>query len=160
MPSQIVSVPCGKCQLCCKGGEAITLIEDDNPEQYGIDNLQIVQCGNEQYLALKWKPNGDCILLGDNGCTVWPNHPTMCRRYDCRLRYLELMAMTRQQRKGWAKSITGTGDSKQILKGYLDVGREMLAKHPIEPNDCSETTLTELAARIPAAPITIEQKGI
>jgi Fe-S-cluster containining protein len=155
MFDQIVPVPCGTCKRCCQGGEAIVLQEVDVPNidlYYGADNLQIAEHDGQRELILKWKPNLDCILLGENGCTVWPNHPKMCQTYDCRLRYRELMAMTRQGRKAWAKSITGSGDSKQILKGYLDVGREMLAKHPIEPNDCPETHPTELAARISAVP--------
>src|SRR5580658_7275222 len=119
MADDIRAVPCGTCKKCCSSGEAIILKDDDGPEQYGIDNLGIDPHGN---LVLRFKPNGDCILLGENGCTVWPNHPAVCRQYDCRLRYLELMAMNRQQRKAWAKSVTGTGNPKEVLKSYLDVG--------------------------------------
>jgi hypothetical protein len=136
MTDDIRAVPCGSCHKCCNG-ETITLTDDENPEQYGVENLCIIpsQDGNGQSLALKWKENGDCIMLGENGCTVWPNHPTMCKQYDCRLHYIQLMSMSRRQRRALAKQVVGpgTGDAQRMLKEYLDIGGEMLAKHPIEP---------------------------
>jgi len=141
--SDLVNVPCGTCQKCCKN-EAIVLTDEDSPLQYGIDNLQLASGprGDEELVILKQRPNGDCILLGEKGCTVWPNHPAMCKKYDCRVRYMELMAMTRQGRKIWAKSsVTSTADSKKYLKELLDVGREMLDKHPIETVALSAATV-------------------
>jgi len=35
-------------------------------------------------------PNGDCVYLGDNGCTIHGRAPALCRAADCRsvaLRY-------------------------------------------------------------------------
>lgn len=38
----------------------------------------------EGRLALKWKDNGDCIYLGEKGCTIWPRRPAVCKEFDCR----------------------------------------------------------------------------
>ena len=46
--------------------------------------------------ALKHKENGDCIYLGDEGCSIWNNAPAVCKAFDCR----ELFkATTPKQRK-------------------------------------------------------------
>jgi hypothetical protein len=50
--------------------------------------------------ALKHKENGDCIYLGDNGCTIWDRAPAVCQMFDCRTLY---MATTRKQRKKFVK---------------------------------------------------------
>ena len=33
---------------------------------------------------LDHKPNGDCIYLGNGGCTIHESKPRMCREMDCR----------------------------------------------------------------------------
>ncbi len=34
-------------------------------------------------LVLAQNPNGDCVYLGSKGCEVYPNHPAVCRVFDC-----------------------------------------------------------------------------
>lgn len=34
---------------------------------------------------LAHKPNGDCVYLGDRGCTIQDDKPQMCGEMDCRL---------------------------------------------------------------------------
>ena len=34
---------------------------------------------------LDHKSNGDCIYLGDTGCTIHARRPQMCRELDCRI---------------------------------------------------------------------------
>ncbi len=33
---------------------------------------------------LKRKPDGSCTYLRDEGCSIWPNTPGVCRAFDCR----------------------------------------------------------------------------
>jgi Fe-S-cluster containining protein len=37
--------------------------------------------------VLKHKANGDCVYLGESGCTIHGRAPVMCRVYDCREQY-------------------------------------------------------------------------
>ena len=34
---------------------------------------------------LRKRPDGACIHLGDNGCSIYEHRPQSCRRYDCRI---------------------------------------------------------------------------
>jgi Fe-S-cluster containining protein len=41
-------------------------------------------------MMLDHKPNGDCIYLGQTGCTIHEDKPLMCQRMDCRVIAKEL----------------------------------------------------------------------
>jgi hypothetical protein len=47
-------------------------------------------------LLLRHKPNGDCVYLGEHGCTIYDRAPAVCRRFDCRKYFL---AMPREERR-------------------------------------------------------------
>jgi len=72
-------VPCNGCILCCQG-DAIRLNEEDNPEEY-LTELHPYIPGA---LMLSHKPNGDCIYLDENGCSIHGRAPSLCRVADCR----------------------------------------------------------------------------
>jgi Fe-S-cluster containining protein len=77
-----VGVPCGTCHLCCKK-TLVLLVPDkgDDPSQY---KTQTVNHGGVEMEVLQFQPNGDCIYLDENGCTIHDTAPYMCRIYDCR----------------------------------------------------------------------------
>lgn len=83
-PTSRTIVPCGTCKACCKR-ELLFL----HPEMG--DNLQDYRChpainpvtGHAGY-ALDHNANGDCIYLGEQGCTIWDRAPAICREFDCR----------------------------------------------------------------------------
>lgn len=77
-------VPCGTCQLCCKGFSAVMLLPDhgDIPTLYKTNRLPMP--GFEESDFLQWKANGDCIHLTADGCGVHDFAPFMCRIFDCR----------------------------------------------------------------------------
>lgn len=52
-------------------------------------------------LNLECKPNGDCIYLGEHGCTIYDRRPSICREFDCRVMFLSL---SRNERRQWIKS--------------------------------------------------------
>jgi len=65
--------------LCCQG-DAIRLEAEDlrmgyqtEPHPYAAGALMIAH-----------KPNGECIYLGDRGCTIHDHAPSLCRSADCR----------------------------------------------------------------------------
>ena len=88
-------VPCDGCTACCRGEQIILHPEDgDDPSQYetvpakrsgGLDRIEeIYGLKYDGALALKQKPNGDCIYLGEKGCTIHDHRPAICRTFDCR----------------------------------------------------------------------------
>jgi hypothetical protein len=75
-----VPVPCGGCKACCHR-ERIVLAPDETgyvtEPALGPDVP-----GDARMLA--HKPNGDCIYLGEQGCTIWESAPRVCQAFDCR----------------------------------------------------------------------------
>jgi len=76
---KIVMVPCNGCTLCCQG-DAIRLLEEDNPEEYITEPHSFIPGA----LMLAHKPNGDCIYLDENGCSIHRRAPSLCKSADCR----------------------------------------------------------------------------
>lgn len=54
----------------------------DDPSSY-----QTATCltpGKAPYLILDRHANGNCVYLGENGCTIHDRAPFACREFDCR----------------------------------------------------------------------------
>lgn len=75
--ASIAKIDCGSCTKCCVGFQQVVLVETDDPHQYRTRQLA------PGIYALEHKPNGDCIYLGENGCTIYGRHPTVCKVFDC-----------------------------------------------------------------------------
>jgi Fe-S-cluster containining protein len=84
-------VPCGSCTRCCKG-EAVMLMpeEGDNLASYEHEMADLPFDGRRA--ILKRKPNGDCVYLGETGCTIYDRAPAICRHFDCRKAYQAFIA--------------------------------------------------------------------
>lgn len=74
---QVADVPCGACRACCVQ-DRIFLGPTDDPKSYRWH----IEDG---YAVLDRKPNGECIYLGDAGCSIHERAPSICRRFDCRV---------------------------------------------------------------------------
>jgi Fe-S-cluster containining protein len=79
----IANVPCNGCRLCCQR-ELVMLF----PEE-GDDVSSYVHEIMGPMIVLKRRPNGDCVYLGDGGCTIHDRAPVMCKAFDCRLNFLK-----------------------------------------------------------------------
>lgn len=79
-------VPCGNCRACCRGNQAVELRVEwgDDPALYGRDSLQVENLVDHYGVVLRRHPNGDCIFLGPQGCTIHERRPATCRGFDCR----------------------------------------------------------------------------
>ncbi len=122
-------VPCSSCHACCR--EQWVLLDPgagDIPELY--DTVEVVDPkSGAPVKALAHKPNGDCLYLGSDGCTIHDHAPAMCRAFDCRLYYLGMMAQPRPIRK---REIRDQFSAKEMF----EIGRDMQRKHPvIEPDN-------------------------
>lgn len=116
MSDQRANVPCGSCHLCCKS-EVLALMPDegDDVESYQHDLIDIPNIGNIP--VLKHKSNGDCIYLGDEGCTIHDRAPFICRIFDCRRWFL---AHSRTDRRRMIADSIAT-------KGVFAAGRDRLS---------------------------------
>lgn len=73
-------VACNGCTKCCHG-DAVRLLPGDDVSSYQTEQHPRVRSAR----MLAHKENGDCIYLGDSGCTIHERRPQMCRTMDCRL---------------------------------------------------------------------------
>jgi hypothetical protein len=74
-------VECGSCRACCKGSMVILQPEDDRDSYQWV---WFTPTGKDERLPiLAHQPNGDCVYLGPDGCTIHERHPVICRRFDC-----------------------------------------------------------------------------
>lgn len=71
---------------------------------------------NETGRVLKKGPDGNCIYLGKEGCSIHERAPLICRTFDCRRWFL---SKTRAERRRMVK--IGMAD-----KAIFDAGRERL----------------------------------
>ena len=76
-------VPCNGCVACCKR-ERIILGPDDDAGQYITVPALGPGTGYKEARMLAHKENGDCIYLGDAGCTIHGHAPKVCQQFDCR----------------------------------------------------------------------------
>ena len=78
----MVHVACGTCTACCRNHTLVTLHPEsgDDPAMYDCDTIEVE--GRTLY-KLKHTENGDCIYLGEGGCTIHGRAPVICRTFDC-----------------------------------------------------------------------------
>ena len=77
-------VPCNGCTACCRRERVILSPEHgDDPLQYHTVPTRPRLDGTVERM-LAHKLNGDCVYLGDDGCTIHDRAPWACRMFDCR----------------------------------------------------------------------------
>ncbi len=81
----IREVPCNGCTLCCQG-DAVRLEQEDGAHQYQTEPHPYVPGA----LMLAHKPNGECVYLENDGCSIHDHAPSLCRAADCRTLALRL----------------------------------------------------------------------
>lgn len=105
-PIKDAIVPCNGCFECCKRGSIFILPEEgDDPEKYKTVQ-SFDRIAQKERLMLDHKPNGDCIYLGEAGCTIYDDRPVLCRAFDCRRQFLML---TKRMREVYIKAGFTTG---------------------------------------------------
>lgn len=73
------NVPCDGCTLCCHR-DLVRILPHEDATKYCVRPHPTMRGA----FVLDHKPNGDCIYLGDGGCTRHADKPQMCREMDCR----------------------------------------------------------------------------
>jgi hypothetical protein len=112
-------VPCGSCRRCCQGNSIVMLLahEGDAVETYQHEYVDLPGAGRGP--ILKRQANGDCIYLGETGCTIHGRAPVVCKVFDCRNAFMTFMEHAPSDRRRLVKS--GALD-----KDILNRGRDLL----------------------------------
>jgi len=108
-------VPCGSCHLCCKS-EVLVLLPDEGDDVASYQH-EFMELPQGRLPVLKHKPNGDCVYLGEDGCTIHERAPFICRIFDCRRWFL---AHSRAERRRMIATSLATKD-------VFAAGRDRLA---------------------------------
>lgn len=118
------AVPCNGCITCCKNEMLVLHPEEgDKAADYLTREVKHPFTG-QPAVALQVKENGDCIYLGEKGCTIHGRAPAICREFDCRKFFLR--AGDRAQRRQYVKQGV-------ITKELLEAGRKRL--HTLDHTD-------------------------
>jgi len=89
--------------------ELILLHPEDGDDPSAFDTVEMTMpnlaTGRiEKRHTLKHKPNGDCVYLGESGCTIYDRRPAICRSFDCRVFFLKFDS---RQRKAMVRDNEG-----------------------------------------------------
>lgn len=72
-------VPCNGCTLCCHN-DAVRILPHEDASKWQTEPHDYMHGAR----ILAHKPNGDCVYLGERGCTIQNDKPQQCREMDCR----------------------------------------------------------------------------
>lgn len=116
-------VDCGACRHCCQGGELIFLHPEhgDDPARYMTTLAPNPLRDNEPMIALVHKPNGDCIYLGDAGCTIYADRPKICRSFSC-IGFARMIDEQMRSLRGAEKRRV----KKKLAGSSYDIGKEKM----------------------------------
>jgi len=74
-------VDCAGCTACCRR-ELVVLQPFESPVGYRTkENINPLSGKPER--VLEHRENGDCVYLGEGGCTIYERRPAMCRGFSC-----------------------------------------------------------------------------
>lgn len=110
LPMGTAKIDCGTCRKCCKGQQLILLVDGDDPRQYDCYEI-----GPDQF-AVKRQANGDCIYLGEHGCTIHGRHPTVCKVFNC-------LEFVRRMDQGAYDGLGPRLDNKVVKEGRKRLNR-------------------------------------
>ena len=76
-----MKVPCGDCTVCCRGALDVPISPlYDDAARYRTH----AHATRTDIQLLDQHPDGSCIYLVDNKCSIYDRRPTACRVFDCR----------------------------------------------------------------------------
>ncbi len=78
------NVPCNGCTACCEHDLIVLHPEmGDRVSEYQAVMVDHPLSGQRVW-ALRHRPEGGCVYLGEKGCTIHGRAPAICREFDCR----------------------------------------------------------------------------
>ena len=76
------TVPCNGCRVCCRK-VVVALFPDRGDVVANYETTQLTLENGSTLDIHAQNPNGDCVNLGDQGCTIYGRAPAICRAFDC-----------------------------------------------------------------------------
>lgn len=97
-------VDCGTCSACCRA-EFVALVKGDDPKDYP-EAVKFPEATLAEILPsaigyiIPHGPDGACVYLKDDKCSIYEKRPKMCRVFSC-VKFVEsiLATTTRAQRR-------------------------------------------------------------
>jgi Fe-S-cluster containining protein len=74
-------VPCGACTACC---HYPGIVVDEKRDRKRLAHL-LTERSPDGELVLQRRSDGACVHLGEQGCIVYEQRPSVCRTFDCRV---------------------------------------------------------------------------
>jgi hypothetical protein len=111
-------VPCNGCTACCRGWAVLLQPEKgDDLSQFEYEmHLGPVNSPTAGVASpyLKQSASGDCVYLGDGGCSIYGRAPVSCQEFDCRMLVL---SKTPQE---WTHAVSVGAISPEIVEAGKD----------------------------------------
>lgn len=110
----MTAVPCNGCTACCRQ-ELIFLHPEHGDIIEAYDTFPTINpVTNKEGHAIKHKDNGECVYLGENGCTIHDRAPVICREFDCRRWFLKFG--DRAARRRFLKALPHDDVSREVFE--------------------------------------------
>lgn len=93
----MADVPCRGCTACCQ--HDLILIYPEHGDIAGLyETVEAIDpLTGKPARAVARKPTGECLYLGERGCTIHEYAPRVCREFDCGLMYARLSRPDRRR---------------------------------------------------------------
>lgn len=91
-PRPEASVPCNGCRACCHHELVIIHPESGDAGSFLTRKVPHPLEDGRTVDALMHTPEGACVYLGEQGCTIYERRPAVCREFDCRAMVARLRA--------------------------------------------------------------------
>lgn len=93
-------VPCNGCTACCSTNELIVIRPEDGDVPLDYDTQIVIHpLTGKKVFALRHKPEGGCVYLEEDGCSIHGHQPATCREFDCRYLYLDFLKITTRKER-------------------------------------------------------------
>lgn len=81
---------CGSCIQCCEWGDDTAI----HPLLSSTEADELQHEVIKGQLRLAANPDGDCVYLLSDGCSIYNRRPDQCKRFDCRHLYEQMKDAT------------------------------------------------------------------
>lgn len=84
---ETINVPCGNCRGCCSAGRFVHLTPSDHKAHAAIPKQLLHRAPGmpKGHTVLGYLADGLCPMLKSGNCTIYPDRPSTCRTFDCRV---------------------------------------------------------------------------
>ena len=101
----VANVPCNGCTACCQH-DLVFLHPDQGDVVAEYITFEVTNpLTGEHGHALQHKPGGGCVYVTETGCSLHGRAPAVCKAFDCRQLYRDLMSLPRSRRRPLLKKM-------------------------------------------------------